>query len=294
MNFPSRSTLFALAIAFLATSTPPALAAEGGAHPPAQKWSFAGPFGTFDRGQLQRGFKVYKEVCSSCHGLTKLSFRNLSQPGGPGFTLGQVQALAATHQIKDGPNEAGEMFERPGRPSDRFPAPFANPEAAKAANNGAIPPDFSVIAKARTYERGFPFFVIDILTQYQEQGPDYISALLLGYEEAPKGVKVEEGLHWNKYFPGNKIAMANPLLAVFDDKGKAQDANFYTDGTPVTREQVARDLAAFLVWAAEPHLEERKRMGTKVILWLLLLAGLLYVAKKRVWARAHGEAGAAH
>jgi ubiquinol-cytochrome c reductase cytochrome b/c1 subunit len=190
--------------------------------------------------------------------------------------------------VKDGPNESGDMFERPGRPADRFPSPFPNAEAAKAANGGAVPPDFSVIAKARTYERGFPMWLIDIFTQYQAQGVDYITALLMGYEAPPKGVTVEPGLHWNKYFPGNKIAMANPLIAVIDENGKPNDPGFYTDGTPVTREQVARDVSAFLMWAAEPHMEERKRLGAKVMLWLIVLAGLLYFTKKRIWSRLEG------
>ncbi|MCA0399391.1 MAG: cytochrome c1 [Proteobacteria bacterium] len=288
MKIASRHLVAAFALLGLSGLAAPALAAGGAEHPPAQKWSFSGPFGTFDRAQLQRGFKVYREVCSSCHGLEKISFRNLSQPGGPGFTEGQVKTLAAEYKVKDGPNESGDMFERPGRPADRFPAPFPNAEAAKAANGGAVPPDFSVIAKARTYERGFPMWLIDIFTQYQEQGPDYIVALLNGYEVAPKGVTVEAGLHYNKYFPGNKIAMANPLVAVIDDNGKPNDPGFYTDGTPVTREQVARDLAAFLMWAAEPKLEERKHLGAKVMLWLLLLAGLLYFTKKRIWSRLEG------
>jgi ubiquinol-cytochrome c reductase cytochrome c1 subunit len=284
MNIASRPLLAAVVLAGFAI-TSPVLAAGGAEHPPAQKWSFSGPFGTFDKAQLQRGFKVYKEVCASCHGLEKIAFRNLYEAGGPGFTEGQVRTFAREYQIKDGPNESGEMFDRPGRPSDYFPKPFPNPEAAKAANNGAVPPDFSVIAKARTFERGFPMWAIDIFTQYQEQGVDYITALLNGYEAPPAGTKVEDGLHWNKYFPGNKIAMANPLVAVFDDAGKPNDPTFYTDGTPVTRQQVARDLSAFLMWAAEPKMEERKRTGAKVIMWLLLLAGLLYFTKKKIWSR---------
>lgn len=287
MKIASRSFVAALALAGAAAVTP-ALAAGDVVHPPAQKWSFSGPFGTFDRAQLQRGFKVYKEICAACHGLEKISFRNLSEPGGPGFTQGQVKTLAADYKVKDGPNEQGEMFERPGRPSDRFPKPFANDEAAKAANGGAVPPDFSVIAKARTYERGFPTFMIDIVTQYQEQGVDYITALLMGYEAPPKGVTVEPGLHYNRYFPGHKIGMANPLAGLFDDAGKTTDAGFYTDGTPVTREQVARDVSAFLMWTAEPKLEERKQLGAKVMLWLIVLAGLLYFTKKKIWARLEG------
>jgi ubiquinol-cytochrome c reductase cytochrome b/c1 subunit len=289
----SRSLVLALAFAG-GLSLTPALAVGGGEKPPRQTWSFAGPFGTFDKAQLQRGFKVYREVCASCHGLEKLSLRNLSQPGGPGFTDGQVRTLAAEYKVQDGPNEQGEMFERPGRPADRFPKPFPNVETAKAANNGAVPPDFSVIAKARTYERGFPVYVFDIFTQYQQQGVDYITALLLGYEAPPEGTVVEDGLHWNKYFPGNKIAMSNPLVVLFDDAGKPQDAGFYTDGTPVTKLQVAKDISAFLMWAAEPKMEERKRMGVQVMLWLILLAGLLFMLKKRIWSRLDEEPAKAH
>jgi cytochrome c1 len=262
-----------------------AFAAGGGEKPPQLKWSFSGPFGVYDRMQLQRGFKVYRENCASCHGLEKISFRNLAQPGGPRFSEGQVRALAAEYKVMDGPNEEGAMFERPARPADRIPKPFPNVEAAKAANGGAVPPDFSVIAKARSYERGFPLYVLDVVTMYQQQGPDYIAALLKGYEAPPKGVTVEAGLHWNKYFPGNKIAMSNPLVALFDDAGKALDAAYYTDGTPVTKEQVVSDVAAFLMWAAEPKLEERKRTGVTVMLWLGVLALLLFLLKKRIWAR---------
>jgi cytochrome c1 len=284
----SRSLMTAAVFAGIAFISTPAFASGGTEHPPAQKWSFAGPFGTFDRAQLQRGFKVYKEVCAACHSMEKLSFRNLTEKGGPEFTLGQIRTLAATFTVKDGPNESGDMFERPARLSDRLPSIFANPEAAKAANNGAVPPDFSVIAKARTYERGFPLWVIDIFTQYQEQGVDYITGILTGYEAPPHGVKVEDGLHYNKYFPGNKIAMINPLVALFDDAGKPTDPTFYTDGTPMTREQVARDVSAFLMWTAEPKMEERKQTGAKTILWLMLLAGLLYFTKKRIWSRLEG------
>jgi cytochrome c1 len=288
MKIVSRSLLAAVALAGVAASSQAFASGGYTENPPAQKWSFAGPFGTFDRAQLQRGFKVYKEVCAACHSMKLLSFRNLGEKGGPEFSAGQIKTLAAEYKVKDGPNESGEMFERPARPADRFPSPFANDEAAKAANNGAVPPDFSVIAKARTYSRGFPMWVVDIVTQYQEQGPDYITGLLTGYEEAPKGVHIESGLNYNKYFPGNAIAMANPLLAVIDDNGKANDPTFYTDGTPVTREQVARDISAFLMWAAEPKLEERKQTGSKVMLWLIILAGLLYFTKQKIWSRLEG------
>ena len=294
MTIAPRHILAACILAGAAFGALPALAAGGGEKPPQQKWSFAGPFGTFDKAQLQRGFKVFRENCSSCHGLEKLSFRNLGEAGGPGFSEGQIKALAAEYKVKDGPNEAGDMFERPGRPADRFPKPFANPEAAKAANNQAVPPDFSVIAKARSYERGFPLYVLDVVTQYQSQGPDYITALLKGYVPPPKDVKVEDGLHWNTYFPGNKIAMANPLAGLFDDAGKPLDTGYYTDGTPVTKEQVAKDISAFLMWAAEPKMEERKRTGVKVMLWLGLLAFLLFLVKKRIWSRLDGHGASAH
>ena len=178
-----------LAIASLATviMAGAAFASGAAAIPPRNDWSFAGPFGKYDETQLQRGFKVFHEVCSNCHSMSKLAFRTLSQEGGPGFSEDQVKALAATYKVKDGPNDNGDYFERPGRPADFWPSPFPNKQAAAAANGGAAPPDFSVIAKARTYERGFPNFVFDIFTQFQEQGVDYISALLHGYEEAPAG-----------------------------------------------------------------------------------------------------------
>lgn len=246
-------------------------------HPPAQKWSFSGPLGKFDQGQLQRGLKVYREVCSNCHSLERIAFRNLAEQGGPGFTEEQAEAIAAEYQIKDGPNDSGDMFDRPGRLSDRFPSPFANEEAARSANGGAHPPDMSTLAKARTYERGFPQFVFDIFTQYQEQGQDYIHALLGGYEEAPADVKPpKDGLHYNKYFPGHWIGMAQPI-----EDGQVE----YPDGTPTTVDQYGKDMAAFLSWAAEPHLMARKQMGLVVIFFLVVFAGLLYAVKKRVWHR---------
>jgi cytochrome c1 len=259
-----------------------AAADEGGSHetpqPPRQTWSFAGPFGKFDRAQLQRGFKVYREVCQNCHGLSLLSFRNLSEAGGPGFSPAQAAAVAAEYKIKDGPNDAGDMFERPGRPADRFPSPFPNENAARASNGGAYPPDMSVIAKARTYERGFPWFIFDIFTQYQEQGPDYIHALMTGYGQAPAGMTMPAGMNFNTFFPGHMIGMPPPL----------QDGQVtYDDGTKATIDQYGRDIAAFLVWAAEPHMEARKRIGFQVMIFLVVFAGLLYFTKKKVWANAH-------
>lgn len=268
-----------LAIGALIALSSPAVAAGGEvAKPPRMEWTFAGPFGYYDNAQLQRGFKVYREVCSACHGLKKLSFRNLSQPGGPEFTEDQVKALAAEYTIQDGPNENGDMFERPGRPSDRFPLPFPNEQAARAANGGALPPDMSVLAKARTYHVGFPGFIFDIFTQYQENGVDYIHALVAeGYVDPPEGFKVADGSNYNKYMPGNQIAMAMPI---------SDDQVEYTDGTPQTVDQYSRDLAAFLMWAAEPHLEARKELGFKVIIFLIIFASLLYFTKKKVWKAA--------
>lgn len=246
--------------------------------PPSLDWTFDGPFGTFDRAQLQRGYKVYKEVCAACHSMKLLSFRNLSERGGPEFSTAQIQALAAEFKVQDGPNDAGEMFERNARPADRFPSPFANDNAARAANGGALPPDLSLIAKARSYSRGFPQFLIDLVTQYQEQGPNYIAALLQGYEDAPGGFNLPQGSNYNKYFPGHAIGMAKPL-----NDGQVT----YDDGAPQTLAQYSRDVSAFLVWAAEPHMEARKKLGFQVFIFLLVLSGLLYFTKKKIWADAH-------
>jgi ubiquinol-cytochrome c reductase cytochrome b/c1 subunit len=280
-------TLFAAALALGALASAPlaAFAAEGAVEPPRQSWSFSGPFGKFDRGQLQRGFKVYKEVCAACHGLTRLAFRNLGESGGPEFSAAQIKALAATYKLK-ALDDKGADTERDGLPADRFPPPFPNEAAGRAGNNGALPPDFSVLAKARTYERGFPRFVFDIFTTYQQQGVDYIVALLTGYEEPPAGTKLLDGQHWNKYMSGNLIAMGDPLARFFDKAGKvnADDATFYDDKTPVTRQQMAKDVAAFMMWAAEPHMEARKRTGLQVMAFLLILTGMLYFTKKKVWA----------
>jgi len=255
--------------------------------PPRNSWSFAGPFGSYDETQLQRGFKVFHEVCSNCHSMSKITFRTLAEKGGPGFTKEQVTALAATFKVKDGPNDAGDMFERPGRPADFWPSPFPNKQAAAAANGGAAPPDFAVIAKARTYERGFPWFVFDIFTQFQEQGVDYIAALLPGYEDAPEGMTVPDGKYYNKYFPGNVISMPPPLQdgAVTYLKG--------ADGkpqAPETVQQYAKDVAAFLMWAAEPHMEQRKEMAFRIMVFLLVFAGLLYFTKKKIWANVESHA----
>jgi ubiquinol-cytochrome c reductase cytochrome b/c1 subunit len=268
-----------LAVLLAVCLVTPALAADQHAPQPAkQKWSFSGPFGKYDRAQLQRGFKVYREVCQSCHSLSLLAFRNLGDPGGPGFNEAQVRAIALDYKVQDGPNDAGEMFERQGRPADRFPKPFPNDNAARAANGGALPPDLSVIAKARTYERGGLWFLLDIITQYQEQGPDYITALMQGYETEPKGFDLPPGTQYNKYFPGHAIGMPAPL-----SDGQVT----YDDGAPQTLAQYSKDVSAFLVWAAEPHMEARKRMGFQVMIFLLVFAVMLYFTKKKVWSSIH-------
>jgi ubiquinol-cytochrome c reductase cytochrome b/c1 subunit len=262
----------------------PAAAQEAASPPPPrQSWSFAGPFGKYDEAQLQRGFKIYREVCSNCHSMNFLSFRNLADPGGPGFSEAQAAAVAAEYKISD-VDDKGQPIERAGRPADYFPAPFPNAAAAAAAN-GVAPPDMSTLAKARGYTRGFPWFIFDIFTQYQELGPDYIHGILTGYEKAPKDFKLPSGGHYNKYFPGHNIAMPQPL----------QDGQVtYDDGTPQTLDQYAKDVAAFLMWASEPKLDQRHRVGFQVIIFLIVLAGLLYFTKKKVWHEVEAPREAAH
>ncbi len=246
--------------------------------PPRNSWSFAGPFGRFDPAQLQRGFKIYREVCQVCHSLNMVSFRNLGDPGGPQFNATEVATIAAEYTIKDGPNDQGDMFERPGRPADHFPPPFPNELAARAAMGGALPPDMSVLAKARQYERGFPWFVIDIVTQYQELGVDYIVSVLKGYAPKPPDMTMPEGMEYNLFFPGHAIGMPPPL---------SDGAVAYTDGSPQTLDQYTKDIAAFLMWAAEPTLDARKRLGFEVLIYLLVLSGLLYFTKRKIWAKVH-------
>ena len=242
----------AAAIVFV-TFAGPASAAVGEIEK--QNWSFDGVFGKFDKAALQRGFQVYQEVCAGCHGLEYIAFRNLTELG---LNEGQVKAIAAEYEVEDGPDDEGEMFTRPAILSDILPSPFANDNAARASNNGALPPDLSLIAKART------------------GGPDYLHALLTGYEDAPDDVTLNEGMSYNLYFPGNQIAMPPPI----DD-----DAVVYTDGTPATVDQMSLDVVQFLMWAAEPKLEVRKRMGIKVMLFLLVLTALFYASKRKVWSR---------
>jgi len=249
----------------LAVIAQPALAAdEHSPAPPRVKWSFSGPFGKYDRAQLQRGLKVYREVCAVCHGLKYVAFRNLADLG---YSEGQIKAIASEYKIQDGPNDQGDMFEREGRPADHFPTPWPNENAARARYNG-VPPDMSVLAKARGYERGF-----------QEHGVDYIHALMTGYKEKPPaGFTLPQGSFYNEYFPGHAIAMPPPL------SDKRID---YTDGSPTTVDQFSKDVSAFMMWAAEPHMEARKRIGFQVMIFLIVLAGLLYFTKKKVWADAH-------
>lgn len=247
--------LISAAVVFLALGAA-AQAAEGTA-PPAQHWSFSGIFGTFDRGGLQRGFQVYKEVCAACHAVNMLSYRDLHSIG---YKEDDVKAIAAQAKVMDGPNDAGDMFERPGRPSDKFVRPFANEKAARAANNGAYPVDLSMVVKARP------------------GGPDYLYGLLTGYGTPPAGMKIAEGMNYNAYFPGHQIAMPSPLNA---------DGVTYQDGTKASVEQMARDVTTFLTWASEPTLEARKQMGIKVLLFLLVMTGILYAAKRKVWAAIH-------
>jgi cytochrome c1 len=278
------------AIAGVVVSGTHALAAGGEAiHIDRQQWSFGGFLGRYDNSQLQRGFLVYKEVCASCHGMKRLSFRNLSQPGGPEFTEAQVKSLAATYKIADGPNEKGKMFQRPGVLADRLPSPYANEQEARNTHNGAYPPDLSVIAKARGIESDRPFYAVpfgvltDIVTGYQEAGADYVYALLTGYADPPKDLKLADGMNYNKYFPGNQIAMVAPLSdGVVSYKPKQADPKMQY--APETVPQYAKDVAAFLAWAADPTLEERKRIGLMAMIYLLITTVLLYFAKKRLWS----------
>lgn len=236
-------------------------------------WSFAGMFGTYDKAQLQRGLKIYVENCSACHSMNLVAFRTLEDLG---YSEDQVKTLAANYEIEDGPNAEGEMFTRPAVPADYFPSPFPNQEAAAYANNGAAPPDFSLLAKARYVERGFPQFVFDIFTGYNESGPNYIYSLLTGYQEASADHEVPEGTHYNPYYVGGPaLAMAAPL---------ADGLVTYDDGSPETLDQYARDVAAFMMWAAEPHLEDRKRTGFMVVIFLAIFSMLLYLTKKSIFA----------
>ena len=221
-------------------------------------WSFKGLFGKFDRGALQRGYQVYAEVCSSCHSMKYVSYRNLAEKGGPEFTEAQAKAIAASFEVKDGPNADGEMFTRPGKLSDKFVMPYENVKAAQASNGGAYPPDMSVLVKARG------------------GGVDYIYSLLQGYEDPPAGLILDDGVYYNKFMYGNKIKMSNQL-----SDGLVE----YADGTNATVEQMSKDVTTFLMWTAEPHLEARHQMGFKAIVYLVILTILVYFSMKRIWSR---------
>lgn len=242
----------------------PVSAAEGAHALPKLHWTFDGPFGKFDQTQLQRGYKVYNEVCSACHSLNQLAYRNLAADYGPFYDPKypvpndnpRAKAVAAAIEVADIDSETGDSITRPATPADKFRKPFPNAEAAAAANNGKAPPDLSVITKAR------------------HGGADYVHALLTGYTDAPKDFAVPPGGFYNKYFPGNAIAMAPPLR---------DDGVTFDDGTKATVNQQATDVAAFLSWASEPKQTERKKMGFAVVIYLLLLSGLLYASYRTIW-----------
>lgn len=249
--------IFIALFAFTLMPVSGAFAAGDAPTPPKQDWSFSGPFGTYDKAALQRGYKVYSEVCAACHAMKRVHFRNLEDLG---YNEGQIKNIASNYTVMDGPDSEGEMFERPARLSDPFPSPYPNKEAAKAAN-GAYPPDLSLITKARAH------------------GADYIHALLTGYDDAAHhGVTLSEGQYWNKYMPGHIIAMAPPL-------SDGQIA--YEDGSPQTLDQYSKDVSHFLTWAAEPEMEHRKRLGIQVLLFLLVFTGIMYGVKKKIWSDVH-------
>ncbi len=248
----------ALAAAFTALlGIAPAVAQEAAPTPPPQHWSFSGIFGTYDRAALQRGFQVYSEVCSACHSMNQLYYRNLEQIG---LTPAEVRAVASNVQVVGGTDESGNPVMRPALPSDHFRAPFPNAAAARAANNGALPPDQSVLENAR------------------EGGSDYIYSILTGYTEPPAGFHLTTGMNYNKYFPGHQIAMPQPL-----HDGQVT----YADGTTASVEQMARDVTTFLTWTSNPEMEQRKQMGVKIVLFLVFMTILAYAVKRKVWADVH-------
>jgi cytochrome c1 len=235
-----------------------AQAAGGAKQLPAREWSFDGIFASFDRAEVQRGLQVYLEICANCHGLEYVAYRDL---GMIGYDEDQIKAIAAEYEVEDGPDDEGEMFMRAARPADRFVSPYPNTKYAAAMNNGAVPPDLSLMYKARA------------------DGANYLHALLTGFEEEPpEGFEVMDGLSYNPYFPGNQIAMAQPLWG---------DDVEYADGTEATIEQEAHDVTAFLAWAAEPNLEHRKGLGITVLLFVLVMTGLFYASKRKVWSDLH-------
>ncbi|UJW87020.1 cytochrome c1 [Devosia sp. SL43] len=267
------------AVALVAGFAAPAMAQDHST-PQIQKqsWSFAGIFGTYDENQLQRGYQIFREVCSSCHSARLIAFRNLSEEGGPHFSEEQVKALAAEYEIPDATTDTGT---RPAVAADRFPKPFATDQDARDANGGAVPPDFSVLAKARGVTDAFPFWIFNYFTGYSEGGPDYIHALLTGYhEEAPHDFELAEGKYYNDVFPGHAIGMAPPL----QDGQVTYEVLEGQTPVPETVDQYSKDVAAFMMWMAEPHLAGRKQTGFVVLLFLIGFAGLMYLTKRRIWA----------
>jgi ubiquinol-cytochrome c reductase cytochrome c1 subunit len=269
----------AIALLGLTAQLMPAFAADEKLPAKDVAFSFEGPFGTFDRAQVQRGYQVYKEVCSACHSMSLMRYRNLGEPGGPEFPPEQVKAIAAEYKVTDGPDASGNMFERPALPSDAFTKPFPNDNAARAANGGALPPDLSLITKMRAGWSG------SLKTLYTTQlikgmgGPEYVYSVLTGYQDPPPELAAEapEGKHYNPYFEnGHWIGMPPPLT---------EGSVTFADGTPATVDQMARDVSAFLAWAGEPKMEERKRIGFQVMVYLLVFAVLLYLVKRRIWGR---------
>lgn len=221
-----------------------------------QDWTFDGMAGTFDREDLQRGFQVYKEVCAACHGIKRIRFRELNSLG---YNEDEIKAIAAGYEVKDGPDDMGEMYERAARPSDAFPSPYANDKAARAANNGALPPDLSLITKARV------------------GGADYLYSLLTGYgREVPAGQEVSEGLYYNPWFPGHQIAMAPPLQ---------EGVVTYSDGSSPSIAEMAKAVTTFLAWAAEPEMETRKQSGIEALIYLAVFSLLMYLVMRQVWSR---------
>ena len=218
-----------------------------------QKWPFDGIFGRFDESSLQRGFQVYREVCAACHGIRHISYRDLK---GIGYTNDEIKVIAADYEVKDGPNDDGEMFEREARPSDKFVGPYENDKIARLANNGAYPPDLSLIVKARA------------------DGANYMYSLLNGYKEFPDNFEASEGMYYNEFYPGNQIAMPSPLM---------DDIVEYSDGTEATQSQIAKDVTSFLAWTAEPELEERKSLGVKTLFFLILITIMLLGVKRKIW-----------
>jgi ubiquinol-cytochrome c reductase cytochrome c1 subunit len=283
MNKPS-SLLAAVLMAFTLGAIPAAAQEEGASSHASptivkQPWTFAGVFGTYDEHQLQRGFMIFKDVCSGCHAARLLAFRNLSEHGGPGFTEGQVKALAAEYDIADPEAEGGT---RKGVAADRWPTQMSEADAVAAF--GIVPPDFSVIAKARGISESFPANIWNYITAYSEGGPDYIYALLTGYEETPPaGSEIPEGKYYNHVFPGHAIGMSPPLA----DGTVSYENDANGNPIPATLDQSARDVSAFLMWVAEPHLVARKEAGFRVILFLILFAGLMWFVKEKLWAPIH-------